>query len=224
MPTRRVMPPYQAVLFDLDGTLADTAPDLAAALNRMRRERGLEALPLALLRPMASHGARGMIQVGFALGLDHIDYPALRDEFLRNYAQDICVHTCLFPGLDRVIGQLVDRALPWGIVTNKMAALTHQLLASMSLPFQPGCVVSGDTTAKPKPAPDSLLHASVVLGVPAQQCLYVGDDWRDMQAAQAAGMGFAAAAYGYCGQQEPRRWGAQCILDEPTQLLQLGLI
>ncbi|SCC94058.1 Phosphoglycolate phosphatase [Thiomonas sp. X19] len=217
-------PPFQAILFDLDGTLADTAPDLAAALNRMRLERGMEALPLALLRPMASHGARGLIQVGFELGPDHAGYLPLRDEFLRNYAQDICVHTRLFPGVERVLRQLADQAIPWGIVTNKVAMLTHQLLACMPLPFPPGCVVSGDTTAKPKPAPDPLLHASAVLGVPAQQCLYVGDDLRDMQAAHAAGMGAVAAAYGYCGHQEPRHWGAQFILDEPTQLLQLGLI
>lgn len=217
-------PTFQAVLFDLDGTLADTAPDLAAALNRMRQDRGMEALPLASLRPMASHGARGLIQIGFALGPDHADYQSLRDEFLRNYAHDICVRTRLFPGVEWVLRQLVDRAIPWGIVTNKVATLTQQLLACMLLPFPPGCVVSGDTTAKPKPAPDPLLHASAVLGVPAHRCLYVGDDVRDIQAAHAAGMGAVAAAYGYCGHQEPHHWGAQFILEEPTQLLQLGVI
>lgn len=215
---------FRAILFDLDGTLADTAPDLAAALNRMRQERSMATLPLAQLRPMASHGARGLIATGFGIGTDHPDYPSLRDEFLRNYAQDICVHTRLFPGVQRVLEHLVQRNIPWGIVTNKMARLTVQLLACMHLPFQPGCVVSGDTAARPKPAPDPLLHAAEALGLAADQCLYVGDDLRDMQAAQAAGMGSAAAAYGYCGRQEPWQWGAQFILDEPEQLLQLDCI
>jgi phosphoglycolate phosphatase len=224
MSATRMTARFQAILFDLDGTLADTAPDLAAALNRMRQERGMAPLPLAQLRPMASHGARGLIAVGFELGTDHPEYPFLRDEFLRHYAQHICVHTRLFPGIEQVLEHLVQRAIPWGIVTNKMTVLTEQLLACLHLPFQPGCVVSGDTAARPKPAPDPLLHAAEALGLPACECLYVGDDLRDMQAAHAAGMGSAAAAYGYCGRQEPLQWGAQFILDAPAQLLQLGIV
>jgi len=216
-------PPYKAVLFDLDGTLADTAPDLAAALNRMRLERGMDALPLAQLRPMASHGARGLIQVGFERSPDDPEYPVLRDEFLRNYANSICVHTRLFPGVGEILEHLGSRALPWGIVTNKVSNLTLQLLANLPMPGVPACVVSGDTTARPKPSPDPLLHAATLLELPASDCIYIGDDLRDMQAAHAAGMDAAAAAYGYCGHREPRRWGARYVLDEPLEFLQLGL-
>lgn len=217
-------PPYKAVLFDLDGTLADTAPDLAAALNRIRLDRGLESLPLEQLRPMASHGARGLIQVGFSCGPEHQEFSSLRDEFLRNYAQAICVHTRLFPGIAEVLEDFDSHALPWGIVTNKVSTLTHQLLACLSMPGTPSCVVSGDTAARAKPWPDPLLHAAALLDVQPGDCLYLGDDLRDIQAAHAAGMDAAAAAYGYCGRQEPRQWGARYVLDEPLQLLQLGLV
>lgn len=215
---------YKAILFDLDGTLADTAPDLAAAVNRMRIARGLPALAVEELRPMASHGARGLLQIGFGTAPRDPGYEAMRDEFLHNYAQNICVHTQLFPGVDQVLGYLDRHAVPWGIVTNKIARLTLALLDAMRLPSQPACVVSGDTTANPKPAPDPLLHAAAMIGVAPAQCLYVGDDLRDMQSAQSAGMGAAAAAYGYCGRQEPRSWGAHYVIEQPEQLLDLGLV
>ncbi|WP_051848859.1 HAD family hydrolase [Thiomonas sp. FB-Cd] len=215
---------YKAILFDLDGTFADTAPDLAAAVNRMRMDRGLPALPVKELRPMASHGARGLLQIGFATTPGDSGYEALRDEFLRNYAENICVDTQLFPGVDQVLGYLDRHAIPWGIVTNKIASLTLALLDALRLPSRPACVVSGDTTAHPKPAPDPLLHAAAMIGIAPAQCLYLGDDLRDMQSAQSAGMGAAAAAYGYCGQQEPRSWGAHYVLEQPEQLLYLGLV
>lgn len=217
-------PPYKAILFDLDGTLADTAPDLAAALNQVRLDRGLQSMPLEQLRPMASHGARGLIQAGFARGPDHPEFPILREEFLRNYAQAICVHTRLFPGIAQILECLDSRAVPWGIVTNKVSTLTHQLLACLPMPGTPSCVVSGDTAARPKPSPDPLLHAAALLDLQPSDCLYLGDDLRDIQAAHAAGMDAAAAAYGYCGHQEPRQWGARYVLDEPIQLLQLGVV
>ncbi len=209
---------YAAVLFDLDGTFADTAPDLAAALNRMRSARALPEMDLAQLRPMASHGARGLLQCGFGLTPDDGDYAAMRDEFIANYAAAICVRTRLYDGIQELIDTLQQREVPWGIVTNKVGALTMPLLQALELRPAPGCVVCGDTTPRPKPAPDPLLHAADLLGVPAAGCVYLGDDGRDMQAARAAGMTAAAAAYGYGGGVAPQEWGADFIVAEPRAL------
>ena len=210
---------WRAVLFDLDGTFADTAPDLADALNHVRAARGLPPLPLAELRPMASHGARGLLQVGFGLGPDDDGYDVLRVEFLARYADAICVHTRLYDGIQPLLDALQRRALPWGIVTNKATALTLPLLDALALRPSPGCVVCGDTAARPKPAPDPLLHAAARLGVDAADCVYLGDDLRDMQAARAAGMSAAAVAYGYGAGTEPAQWGADFVLAHPRELL-----
>ena len=210
---------WRAVLFDLDGTFADTAPDLAAALNHVRAAHGRPPLPLAELRPMASHGARGLLQVGFGLGPDDDGYEALRVEFLARYADAICVHTRLYDGIQPLLDALQRRALPWGIVTNKATALTLPLLDALALRPSPGCVVCGDTAARPKPAPDPLLHAAARLGVDAADCVYLGDDLRDMQAARAAGMSAAAVAYGYGAGTEPAQWGADFVLAHPRELL-----
>ncbi len=215
---------YRAVLFDLDGTFADTAPDLAAAVNRMRVDRGLEALPLARLQPMASHGARGLLQTGFGIGPDAADFEAMRQEFLANYARDICVHTRVYPAVAALVERLAQRGIPWGIVTNKVAALTQPLVAALALPWAPGCVISGDSAARPKPAPDSLLLAADTLGVAGSACIYLGDDARDIQAARAAGMGAVAVAYGYGGGTPPHAWGADMVLDDPGELITLGFV
>lgn len=213
--------PYRSVLFDLDGTLADSAPDLAEALNRMRRGRGLAELPLEQLRPMASHGARGLLQVGLGATPQDPDWAQLRDEFLANYEASICVFTRPFDGVVALLQELHRRRVPWGIVTNKLTRYTGALLRSLDLGADPGCVVSGDTAARAKPAPDPLLHAADALRVDPAGCVYVGDDLRDVQAALAAGMDAAAAAYGYGGPQASRAWGAQHVLEQPLQLLQL---
>jgi phosphoglycolate phosphatase len=213
--------PYRSVLFDLDGTLADSAPDLAEALNRMRRRRAMAALPLEQLRPMASHGARGLLQVGLGAQPQDPDWNSLREEFLANYEASICVLTRPFDGIESVLRELQRRAIPWGIVTNKLARYTDALLSRLDLGAPPGCVVSGDTTARAKPAPDPLLHAAAALRIDPAGCLYVGDDLRDVQAALAAGMDAAAAAYGYGGPQASRDWGAQHVLDRPGELLRL---
>ena len=210
---------WGAVLFDLDGTFADTAPDLAAALNQVRATRGLAPLPLAALRPMASHGARGLLQVGFGIGPDAAEFEALRAEFLAAYAAAICVHTRLYDGIQALVDALAQRALPWGIVTNKATVLTTPLLDALALRPAPGCVVCGDTAARPKPAPDPLLHAAALLGVDAAACVYLGDDLRDMQAARAAGMTAAAVAYGYGAGSAPQAWGADLVLAHPRELL-----
>jgi len=215
------MPRYRAVLFDLDGTLLDTAPDLAGAVNRMRIVRGLPALPLVDLQAMASHGARGLLQAGFAIGPEHAEFAAMRDEFLRNYTESICLHTRLFDGVGPLLQALEQGGLAWGIVTNKVEALTLRLLEQLRLQPAPHCVIGGDSAAKPKPAADPLLLAAARMGLAAQDCLYLGDDLRDIQAARAAGMDCMAAGWGYLAGQDPHAWGADRVLERPAELLEL---
>jgi phosphoglycolate phosphatase len=212
----------QAVLFDLDGTLADTAPDLAAAVNKMRHERGLEMVPLDDLRPLASAGARGLIGRAFGIGPEHHDYASMREEFLANYEADLCIETTLFPGIDALLDELDARSVRWGIVTNKVARLTDPLVALLGLDLRAGCVVSGDTTPHSKPHPAPLLHAARELNLAPERIVYVGDDLRDVQAGFAAGMVTVAAAYGYCGDDiPPTSWHAQHVVDSPAELQKL---
>jgi phosphoglycolate phosphatase len=209
----------RAVLFDLDGTLADTAPDLAAAANKMRDARGLELLPLDIFRPVASAGARGLLGAAFGIGPDDPAYPAMRDEFLANYEADLCIETTLFPGISPLLDELSARNVRWGIVTNKMTRLTEPLVAQLGLAEVASCVVSGDTTPHSKPHPAPLLHAAVALGVSPDHIVYVGDDLRDVQAGKAAGMMTIAVAYGYCGTgPAPQAWDADCTVDSPDDL------
>ena len=216
--------PVRACLFDLDGTLADTAPDLAAALNRVRADHHLPELPLHRLRPMASHGARGLLAAGMQVTPEDARYDTLKEMFLAYYLGAIRVHTTLFDGVIPLLQSLHRLDLPWGIVTNKLSTYTQPLVAQLPWPQPPGCVVSGDTAARPKPAPDPLLHAARLLGVDPADCLYVGDDQRDMQSAQAAGMRAIAAAYGYCGPSQPSTWNADAIIEHPLELLTLDLM
>ena len=215
----------RAVLFDLDGTLADTAPDLARALNVLLGERGLPAVPLALTRPLTSSGARGMIKAGFGLTPESGEYETLKARFLELYGADVCVETRLFPGMDALLDALDERRLPWGVVTNKIGRFTDPLLEALGLSGRAACVVSGDTVARAKPHPDPLLHASHALGLAPAACLYVGDDLRDVQAARAAGMPIIAAGYGYLGDEgDPRDWGADAVIGHPLETLSfLGL-
>jgi phosphoglycolate phosphatase len=207
----------RAVLFDLDGTLADTAADLAHALNAVRRERGLQALPLAALRPYASAGARGLLGAGFGVTPEHEEFPPLREAFLSHYAARICVHTRLFPGMAELLAAIEARGLAWGIVTNKSTALTRPLLDALGLAGRPACVVCGDTTPHLKPHPAPLLHAAGVLRLAPRQCLYAGDDLRDVQAARAAGMPVVAVQWGYG--QNAHAWPADAVLARPADLI-----
>jgi N-acetyl-D-muramate 6-phosphate phosphatase len=208
-----------AVLFDFDGTLADTAPDLAAAVNQMRHARGLAPAPLERLRPLASAGARGLIGGAFGIGPDDHAFAAMREEFLANYAANLRVETALFDGIDAVLDDLDARGVRWGIVTNKVARLTDPLVALMHLDSRAGCVVSGDTTPYSKPHPAPLLHAAEALGIAPQRVVYVGDDLRDVQAGEAAGMATIAAAYGYCGNDvPPSQWNAHYVADTTATL------
>ncbi|MGU7782589.1 HAD-IA family hydrolase [Burkholderia sp. PU8-34] len=211
-----------AVLFDLDGTLADTAPDLAAAVNKMQRVRGLPETPLDVLRPLASAGARGLLGGAFGIGPDAADYDAMRDEFLVNYATDLCVHTALFPGIDTLLDELDARGVRWGIVTNKAMRLTEPLVGLLGLGARAACVVGGDTTPHPKPHPAPLLHAAGRLTLAPERIVYVGDDLRDIQAGSAAGMATIAAAYGYCGDgAAPADWQAQHLVATTQELREL---
>jgi phosphoglycolate phosphatase len=210
------------VLFDLDGTLADTAPDLAGAVNRMLVARGRPALPLAELRPLASHGARGLIGRAFGLTPAEPDFEPLRQEFFREYESALCVESSLFPAMDDALQALEERGVRWGIVTNKIARFTDPLVRALGLWDRAAVVVSGDTAAKPKPDPAPLLHALAVTGALAPEALYVGDDLRDIQAGRAAGMRTVAVSYGYLGDgPHYEQWGADHIIHAPADLLPL---
>jgi phosphoglycolate phosphatase len=209
----------EAVLFDLDGTLADTAPDLAAAVNAMRRDRGRDMIALEALARVASSGARGMLGVAFDITPEHPDYAAMRDEFIANYAADLCIETTLFPGIDTLLQLLEARGIRWGIVTNKAQALARPLVTQLALTPTKNCVVGGDTTPHAKPHPAPLLHAAEWIGVAPKNTIYVGDDLRDIQAGHAAGMFTVAAAYGYCGNGlPPAEWGADLLIDSADAL------
>lgn len=212
--------PLRAVLFDLDGTFADTAPDLAAAANSLRADRGLAPLPVSQLRTMASHGARGLL--GEALGLTPQDasYAEVCEEFLRRYETALCVHTVVFEGLWPVVEALEARGLAWGIVTNKAMRFASPLCRALGIEGRAATVVGGDTTPHAKPHPAPLLHAATEAMVAPEHCVYVGDDLRDVQAGQAAGMRTVAAAYGYCGKADPpEAWGADHVISTPRELL-----
>jgi 2-phosphoglycolate phosphatase len=212
--------PAQAVLFDLDGTLADTAGDLGGALNHLRVARGLAPLPLDALRPYASAGARGLIGVGLDIHPGHAEYDQLRLDFLDAYVGCLADTTALFDGMAALLDQLESLGLKWGVVTNKPHRFTVPVMEGLNLMTRAGTVISGDTTAHAKPHPLPLLKACEELGVAPGRCLYVGDDLRDIQAAQAAHMPSAAAAWGYIGHNgEIASWGADVIAAQPLDLL-----
>ena len=211
----------RAVLFDLDGTLADTAPDLARALNRVRAAHRLAPMPVEITRPYTSSGARGLLKVGFGLDPGDERYEALKLQFLEFYAAEICVDTRLFDGMAELLDRLDQDRLPWGVVTNKAERFTLPLLQGLRLGGRAACVVGGDTAARPKPHPDPLLHAAAALQLPPSACLYVGDDLRDVQAARAAGMPVIAAKYGYLGNGGSiESWHADAIIEHPREVLE----
>lgn len=210
----------RAVLFDLDGTLADTAPDLAAAINHVRATLGLPPTDYAVLRSVASAGARGLIGASFGISTEHEEFSVLRDAFLDRYEQAIAVQSSLFAGIAELLEVLQQRDISWGIVTNKAARLTDRLVPRIGLQCA-ACVISGDTTPHSKPHPAPLLEAARRLAVSPANCWYVGDDLRDMQAGKAAGMATIAAAWGYCGESEPVSWNADVLAALPADIVRL---
>lgn len=218
----RIQNSVKAVLFDLDGTFADTAPDLAAALNHVRFTRKLAPLQLEVLRPQASHGSAGLLKVGMNITPDSADFIELRDIFLDHYSNNICVHTGLFEGMSELIDALESRAIPWGIVTNKPHIYTLPLMQALGYAERAACLISGDTCSNAKPHPEPMLKACEMIGVAPEACLYLGDDLRDMQAANAANMRGIIARYGYISSDANLdTWQAHAAIDNPVELLKL---
>lgn len=212
----------QVVFFDLDGTLADTAADLAAPANALRIERGLAPLPLAELRPFASMGARGLIGKALGVAKDHPEFPALRDDFLSRYEAAMVVHTRLFDGMGSVLEALDAAGCRWGVVSNKVERYVRPILQALGLAQRSVTAIGGDTTGFAKPHPEPLLHAARLAGVAPERCVYIGDDLRDVEAGRAAGMKTIAAAYGYCGDEMPvGHWGADAVIEAPRELIRV---
>jgi phosphoglycolate phosphatase len=214
--------PYKGVFFDLDGTLADTAPDLVAAANQLLIARNLPPMQYEVLRPRASAGARGLIRGAFGIDTDHPDFIPLRDEFLSNYEKALLVNSVIFDGINHLLDRLDGAKLPWGIVTNKSERFTNPLTELMGLRQRAVSTVSGDSTPHSKPHPEPILHAARLANIDPTKSVYVGDDIRDIVAGKAAGMKTIAAAYGYCGCEEPpEAWGADYLVRHPKELLEI---
>lgn len=210
----------QAVLFDLDGTLADTAPDLGYALNLQRERHGLAPLSQETIRPYASHGTRGLFEIGFGLTPQDARFEPMREEYLALYTANLCRYTRLFAGMAELLATLEQRHIHWGVVTNKPARFTLPLLEQLGLLARAASVISGDTCPNPKPHPEPLLTAAREIGVAPDGCLYVGDAERDIEAARAANMPSLVAAYGYLGEHDqPETWQALDIIASPHEIL-----
>ncbi|SFZ72030.1 HAD family hydrolase [Chitinimonas taiwanensis] len=212
----------RAILFDLDGTLADTALDLGGALNRLLAEEGRPAVPYEKIRPIASHGARGLVELGFGLHRDAPGFDALRLRFLDHYEDGFRNETVLFDGINPLIEGLHARGLAWGIITNKPMRFTDRLVPTLGFSIPPAVVVSGDTVGVPKPDPRPMQHACAQIGVDPTACWYVGDAERDIVAGRAVGMKTVLADYGYIADTDrPEEWGADMRIATPLQLLEL---
>ncbi len=211
----------KAVLFDLDGTFADTAPDLGYAVNLMRKARNLPPVPEEKTRPVTSSGARGLLGAGFGITPAHADFLAMRDEFLNLYEANLCRETRLFDGMAQLIDALEARALTWGIVTNKAERFALPLMKLLGYGTRAACIIGGDTTGKMKPHPEPLYAAAKTIGIAPEHCLYVGDDERDIQAGRAAGMKTVAVRYGYLNGSDPTTWGADAVVETPLDILHL---
>jgi phosphoglycolate phosphatase len=216
----RLKPPVRSVLFDLDGTLLDTAPDLAFACNAAAREAGLEPQPLTALKPLISGGAAAMLRHVLSANDQEADFDPLLERMLTLYRQNIAVHSRFFDGMEAVLDELEKRNLSWGIVTNKLTRFTTPLLQSLNLLERLACVISGDTLPEQKPHPMPMLEACRRIGSQPEQCVYIGDAWRDIEAGRNAGMTTLAALYGYIGADDPAEsWGADGLLRQPHELL-----
>ncbi len=214
-------PPIRAVLFDLDGTLMDTAPDLAWALNQVRQEEGLAALPYLSIRPHVSNGSVDLIRFGFDSEVEDADFERRRLRLLEIYAANLTRETTLFSGMAEILATLEASGLLWGVVTNKPAWLTDPLMLQMGLSHRAACIVSGDTTVERKPHPQPLFHAARLMGIDSTECVYVGDADRDIEAGRRAGMKTLIASFGYIDDQEDlSAWQADAVIQTPTEILE----
>lgn len=210
----------RTVLFDLDGTLADTAPDLAYALNAVLREQGRAALPFTRIRPAVSHGASALIRLGFSIETDDANFEPLRLRLLDIYQQHLADQTTLFPGVPELLGHIEQRGMNWGVITNKPAWLTGPLMDKLGLTQRAACIVSGDTTARRKPDPEPMLYACSKAGSAVQECVYIGDAERDIEAGRRAGMRTLVALFGYIAHDDtPHAWGADGMINAPQDVL-----
>ena len=210
----------RTVLFDLDGTLADTAPDLSAALNFVLEAEGEAPLPFEHIRPVVSHGGIALLRLGFGIEPGTSRFDNLRERFLGHYRKHIVERTCLFPGMHEVLEHIEARGMRWGVVTNKPGWLTEPLMAGLGLTARAAAVVSGDTLAQRKPDPAPMFLACRQAGCAASECLYVGDAARDVEAGRNAGMQTLVALFGYIGEQdEPAAWGANGMVETPQEIL-----
>ena len=214
------MKTIQGVLFDLDGTLLDTAPDMAYALNAQRQRHGLPHLPFAAIRPLVGYGSKALLQLGFEIEETHAAYPDLLNEFLQLYEQHLIDATQLFPEIEQVLAYLAQINLPWGIVTNKPSKFVHHLLKKFELDKQAACVVCGDTLSTRKPHPGTILHACEQLQLSPASCLYVGDASIDVTASKSAGTQSLVALYGYIHENEnPLSWPADGYIHRPSEII-----
>jgi N-acetyl-D-muramate 6-phosphate phosphatase len=217
-----VNPLPRCVLFDLDGTLVDSAPDLGDAANQVRAALGLEPLPIADYRPQASSGARGLLKVALGITPKHDDYENHKTTFLSHYHSNLTRYSRLFPGVPELLSALEKAKIPWGVVTNKVGWLSEPVMHNLGLFERAACLISGDSTANPKPAPDGLWLAAHKTGLPPEDCIYVGDDLRDIVAGRAAGMRTIAAGWGYLGvNTKISSWDADHIAETPTALAEM---
>lgn len=212
---------FSAVLFDLDGTLVDTAPDLAFALNSLLIEQGQEPLAYENIRPVASHGSVALLKLGFDLSPEDHNFKSLQKRFIELYQDNIDRETTIFEGMEEVITKLEANNISWGIITNKPAFLTDPLVAKLGLAERAACVVSGDTTAHSKPHPAPMLHACNLIKHNPHDCLYIGDAKRDIEAGKNARMKTITARWGYLSDHDkPENWQADAIIDHPSEILQ----
>ena len=217
----RPLQDFSAILFDLDGTLVDTAPDLAFALNTLLGQEGFSALPFDDIRPVASHGSPGLLALGFGISTDDGRYSSLQKRFIQLYQDNIARETALFDGMEDVLSTLEKADIAWGIVTNKPAFLTEPLLEQLNLSHRAGCIVSADTTPFSKPHPAPMLYACDIIQHKPEDCLYIGDAKRDIDAGKNANMQTVAALYGYLSEQDdPNSWLADAVIKHPRDILQ----
>ncbi|MCG2633750.1 MAG: phosphoglycolate phosphatase [Gammaproteobacteria bacterium] len=219
MPTDRLP---EGVLFDLDGTLADTAPDLAAAVNRLRADLDLPPIDYATIRPVVSLGSPGMLRVGLGLTPESPDYESHRNRLLEHYAKRLCVETLLFPGIAELLDSLDQAQLPWGVVTNKPEALAKPLMRALGLDQRSRCLIGGDTLIEKKPHPAPIRRGCELAGIQVDRCVYVGDAQQDIEAGRAAGCRTVAALYGYIPREsDPHSWNADAAINAADELLQI---